>query len=138
MNPKKVKDFTEEVAEKLNLDKELVEDLTTFFWEQVRENLSKLSATHIQLYKFGIFRSRPKQIKKQLKKYGDMKVALETSTKYSDKKKQDIYKEIDDKLNLLGHNFEMWLKNYAARQDHWANRFKQEKKNVEIKGPLAE
>ena len=55
MRPKKAKEFIPEVAEELNVSKELVEDVILYYWREVRKSLSGLKHSRIHLTNLGDF-----------------------------------------------------------------------------------
>lgn len=55
MRPKKAKDFIPEVAEELNLSTDLVEDLISYYYQEVRKSLSGLKHTRVHVTNLGDF-----------------------------------------------------------------------------------
>ena len=55
MKPKKAKEFIPELATKLNLSENLVEDIIDFYWQDVRKSLSSLKHSRIHLTNLGDF-----------------------------------------------------------------------------------
>ena len=53
MRPKSHKSFFEDVAKEVNVHKDVVDDLVTFYYGKVRKNLSNLSDTHINVAGLG-------------------------------------------------------------------------------------
>lgn len=55
MRPKKAKEFIPEIAQELDISKELVEDLVLYYWREVRKSLSGLKHSRIHLTNLGDF-----------------------------------------------------------------------------------
>lgn len=55
MRAKKSKEFIPDVANKLNLSEELVEDLVNCYWQEIRKSLSGLKHVRIHLTNLGDF-----------------------------------------------------------------------------------
>ncbi len=55
MRPKKAKDFIPDVAEQLHLSEDVVKDVISFYWQDIRKNLSSLSHSRIHLTNLGDF-----------------------------------------------------------------------------------
>lgn len=55
LKPKKAKEFIPELATKLNLSENLVEDIIDFYWQDVRKSLSSLKHSRIHLTNLGDF-----------------------------------------------------------------------------------
>lgn len=55
MHPKKAKDLIVETAEILNLSEKTIEDITSYYWQEVRKSLSGLKHQRIHLTNLGDF-----------------------------------------------------------------------------------
>lgn len=55
MKPKKAKELIPEVAKELQMSEQLIKDVTTFYWEEVRKNLSSLKHSRIHITNLGDF-----------------------------------------------------------------------------------
>ncbi len=55
MNPKKAKDLLPELSEKLNLPDQLLRDLTDFYWDENRRDLTSLEHLHVIVPHLGTF-----------------------------------------------------------------------------------
>lgn len=55
MRPKKAKQFIPELASELNLPVEMVEDVISYYWREVRKSLSGLKHTRVHLTNLGDF-----------------------------------------------------------------------------------
>ncbi len=88
MIPKKPKVIAKQVSEELDIEQSLVEDLTDFFYKDVRTTLSSLEQLRINLPGLGIFQMRKTSVVKMIKKYDAIckKQSTETFTKYHNKK----------------------------------------------------
>jgi len=97
MNPKKVKKIYEAVAEDLNLNKDLVEDLVEFYYKDVRKLLTNLEYPRINVDGLGQFVSKPKAVSGSIEKITKSLDDHDTSTfkAYHNKKAMEV------KLDLL-------------------------------------
>ena len=55
MRPKKAKDFIPEVAKQLSLPQNLIEDVVSYYWQEVRKSLSALKHSRIHITNLGDF-----------------------------------------------------------------------------------
>lgn len=69
MTPNKYKDFVSAVAEKMSLSEELVEDIISFYWKEIRRQLDNPEELELNLRNFGRFIIRPKHLFEQIKTY---------------------------------------------------------------------
>ena len=58
MNPKKAKQFIPQVAEELSLQESLVEDVISYYWQEVRKSLSKLKHNRVHITNLGDFTTK--------------------------------------------------------------------------------
>lgn len=69
MTPKKHKVIIEETAKQLDIDINLVQDITSFYWSKVRKSLSNLDAAAINIEGLGKMYIKPLTLKKVTEKY---------------------------------------------------------------------
>jgi hypothetical protein len=88
MIPKKPKVITNQVAEELNIDQALVDDLIDFYYKDIRTALSNLEHLRINLPGLGQFQMRKPNVLKLIKKYESIvkKFSTDTFTSYHNKK----------------------------------------------------
>lgn len=55
MRPKKAKEFIDEVAQKTNLSKEVVDSVISFYYRELRQHLSSLSSNRVHVTNLGDF-----------------------------------------------------------------------------------
>lgn len=55
MRPKKAKEFIDDVAKETNLSKDVVESVISFYYRQLRQNLSSLSHNRVHVTNLGDF-----------------------------------------------------------------------------------
>jgi len=55
LKPKKAKEFIPDVADKLALSKELVEDVIDYYWREVRKSITTVTHSRIHLTNLGDF-----------------------------------------------------------------------------------
>ena len=69
MNPKKAKDLIKPTAQIEGVSEALVKDLTTFFWKDVRKELSEVKTPNLIVQGLGTFRARPWTLPNSILKY---------------------------------------------------------------------
>ena len=62
MNPKKPKEFIKPTADALKVSETLVDDVTAFYWSQVRKALSDIESPSITVTNLGTFKVRYNKI----------------------------------------------------------------------------
>ena len=68
MNPKKYKEFKKGIAEELKIHPDVVDDFVSFYYNEVRKNLSSLSATHVWIQGLATFSMKKAKLQKSIKK----------------------------------------------------------------------
>lgn len=69
MIPKKPKHFIEPTSEVLNLPQGLVDDVVSFYWSNVRKELSKLESPSVTINNLGTFKIRFNKLDKVQEKH---------------------------------------------------------------------
>lgn len=72
MRPKKAKELIAEVASELNVSPDLVKDVTSFYWGNVRKSLSSLSYPIVHISSLGDFYFKNWKLEEEIKKYQDI------------------------------------------------------------------
>ena len=92
MNPKKANKLYKPVAEELQVDETLVEDLVEFMYKNVRQNLTGLTHPRINLEGLGHFTARPFSVRKGIERAQKVLSNHDTSTfsAYHNKKQLDV------------------------------------------------
>jgi len=67
--PKNSKHFIQPTADELNYDKTIVEDVISFFYEDVRRTLVEMRGPNIQVENLGSFKVRNNKIPRLINKY---------------------------------------------------------------------
>jgi hypothetical protein len=104
MIPKKPKHLYKEISEDLDMSETLVDNFMTFYYKDVRSNLSKLSHTKVNIDGLGVMHVKGKTIKSLLVSLSDKLERIGTSTfaKYFNRKtieaRLKLVKVIDEKL----------------------------------------
>jgi nucleoid DNA-binding protein len=101
MNPKKVKKIYEAVAEDLNLNKDLIEDLVEFYYKDVRKLLTNLEYPRINVDGLGQFVAKPKAVSGSIDKITKSLDDHDTSTfkAYHNKKAMEVKLDLLTKLH---------------------------------------
>ena len=100
MNPRKAKRIYEVVAEDLNLNKDLVEDLVEFYYKDVRKLLTNLEYPRINVDGLGQFVAKPKAVSGSIDKITKSLDDHDTSTfkAYHNKKAMEV--KLDQLIKL--------------------------------------
>ena len=72
MNPKKYKNFKENIAEEVGVHENVVEDFITFYYSHLRKNLSNLTYPRIFVDGLGTFVLRKQKLEKTIKRNKDI------------------------------------------------------------------
>jgi nucleoid DNA-binding protein len=116
MIPKKPQAIIDQVSEELNLPKTLVDDIVSFYYKEIRKNLSSLEHPKINLKGLGDFVVLRNPVNRQIDKYTNLcKVyARDTFNAYHN------IKLAESKLERLAHakkNIEEFSKQKRAFRD---------------------
>jgi nucleoid DNA-binding protein len=68
LKPKSYKDFKKDLAEKVGVHPDVVDDFITFYYAKIRKNLSELSYPSIAIHGLGTFHLRRQVLDKAIKK----------------------------------------------------------------------
>lgn len=100
MQPHKSKEFIIPTAEKLGYSKNLIEDITSFYWQSVRTALSKPENIGVTVSNFGVFNIKPWKLDQFIIKYqGIVKhTNVDTYMMYASMKQLEKKKLIVDQL----------------------------------------
>ena len=113
MKPKNHKSFFENVAKEVNVHKDVVDDLITFYYSKIRKSLSDLEDTHINVAGLGTFILRKKRLEKNIKKNKDIIGNLEKMTY----KGYDKYVPVKNKLKKMENALDMLNKKIQQKKD---------------------
>ena len=117
MKPKSHKSFFKDVAQEIEVHKDVVDDLVTFYYNKVRKSLSELIDTNVNIAGLGTFSLRKKKLEKAIKRQKDILGNLEKMTY----KGYDKYVPVKNKLKQMENALEMLDKKINDK-----NKFKNE------------
>ena len=100
MNPRRPKRIYQEVAEELNIDKDLVEDLVEFYYKDVRKLLSNLEYPRINVDGLGQFVAKPKTVTNAIEKISKSLENYDTSTFKGYHNKKGMENKLEQLLKL--------------------------------------
>jgi len=92
LKPKKTKLFITPVSSKLQVTEDLVKDLTSFYWKEVRINLMNLEHANLSIKKLGMFKAKSWRIDD---------IIYELKNKYEYIKTPDTIKKFQAKQDYL-------------------------------------
>lgn len=103
MLPKKSRLFIKPTADQLGLDSKFVDDVTDFYWKEIRKATSNLVAPVINIANFGSFRIKESKLEEQKRKY---KYYLDTNdpsnmTFNKHKVRADVEQRVDQIDNMI-------------------------------------
>tara|TARA_R110002020_G_scaffold4711_2_gene20482 strand:+ start:2147 stop:2467 length:321 start_codon:yes stop_codon:yes gene_type:complete len=105
------------VAQEIEVHKDVVDDLVTFYYNKVRKSLSELIDTNVNIAGLGTFSLRKKKLEKAIKRQKDILGNLEKMTY----KGYDKYVPVKNKLKQMENALEMLDKKINDK-----NKFKNE------------
>jgi len=113
LKPKNHKSFFKDVAKEIDVHKDVVDDLVTFYYGKLRKSLSDLKDTHINVAGLGTFILRKKRLEKNIKKNKDIIGNLEKMTY----KGYDKYVPVKNKLKQMENALDMLNKKIKQKKD---------------------
>lgn len=119
MLPHKSKKFIAPTAKKLECSENLVEDITSFYWQAVRTALSKPENVGVTVANFGVFSIKPWKLSQFMVKYeGIIKhTKVDTYMMYASIKQLEKKKLIVD--NLIAQLAELQVKKQSVKEKRY-------------------
>lgn len=119
MIPKKANSLYTEVAEDLNVDKQLIENTVEFFYKEVRTLLSNLSHPRINVDGLGQFAVKNYSVRKGIEKYTKQLKNHDTSTfsAYYNKKSIEVKLDLLIKMEKVLTEQELKKENFKKKKD---------------------
>jgi len=127
--PRKSKEFIKPTAEKLGCSEQLVDDVRSFYWQQVRNSLSNPNSIGVMIADFGSFNIKPWKLNQFIIKYERIvqNTDLNTFQKFAAVKQLEKKKLIIDKL--IEQVAELKLKKQSVKEKRY------EKTNKDLENP---
>jgi hypothetical protein len=97
MIPKKPNILYQQVAEDLNIPESLVDTFMTFYYKELRKNLSELNYSKVNIDGLGVMTVKPRTVEGLINKYTNRVEKLNTNTLTS----YNYKKRVEDKIELL-------------------------------------
>lgn len=126
MLPKKSKEFVKPTAEKLQVDEQLVEDVTGFYYSRLRKMLVNLEYPLIQVEGLGVLRASRKKLPQLLARHYKH---LQVLTKDTFTQMQ-MRKEVSEKIERVNNMIELMHKERVRRHE-FMTKHGRYKKNLE-------
>jgi hypothetical protein len=104
MIPKKAKTFIPKVAEELEIDQELVENIFNFFWDDVSKIMRNIEHTRVYIEQLGEFKIKHWLLTKKILEYTDI-VEKNKAQTFSQKMKKEDDKSLLKKMIALQEVF---------------------------------
>lgn len=116
MLPRKSKEFIKPTAEALGHSEKMVDDITTFYWQQVRNKLSNPTNIALTVANLGVFKIKSWKLNQFIVKYQRIidHTELDTFQKFAAVKQLEKRKLIID--NLISQFKEQELKKQSVKQ----------------------
>jgi len=117
MIPKKPKDLYKDVSEDLDVSETLVDNFMTFYYKDLRKNLSSLSHTKINIDGLGVMHVKAKTIRSLIVSLSEKleRIGTNTFSKYFNRKKiesrLELIKEMHEKLEQDKLKKQIFIKN---------------------------
>ena len=127
MIPRKPKDLYKQVAEDMNISETLVDNFMTFYYKEVRKNLTELKYSKINLDGLGVMTVKPKTVEGLINKYTCRfdKLNTDTFASYFNKKR------IETKLDRLNN-----IKSILDQEKQLKEKFLKNKQDGKAGGDL--
>lgn len=134
--PKKSSEFFKKTAEECQVTEQLVDDLITFYWQELRRVLSNCEATDVIVTGLGTFKARSWKINEILQKHENIinkyKINVEKGDKISFYK-YSIVKEVEENMNRI-----IGLQKLIEEQENKKQSVKQKRYAQKVKNNLEE
>lgn len=102
MNPKKVKLITKKTSEELNISESTVDDVISFYWNQVRNEIVNVNSISIRINSLGTFHIKNWKLKSVIEKYEKTIKSLDKyENKYMTFQRHAILANTKDRLKKL-------------------------------------
>lgn len=124
------KDIYKAVAEKYNLDLELVEKIGSFTWTDLNERIADFKNREIYMYKLGVWKFRKVKGQEYLNYLRKEITKIRKNSKYSEKEKDRLINKITDKIGKIVILLKEWETIIEER-----DQFKNEQNNRDISKP---
>lgn len=124
------KDIYKAVAEKYNLDLELVEKIGSFTWADLNERIADFKNREIYMYKLGVWKFRKVKGQEYVDHLRKEITKIRKNPKYSEKEKDRLISKITDKIGKIVILLKEWETIIEERQQ-----FKDEQNNRDISKP---
>jgi nucleoid DNA-binding protein len=118
MIPKKPKLLYKQVAEEMNISEVLVDNFMTFYYKEIRKNLSELNYTKINIDGLGVMAIKPRTVDGLINKYKSKieRLTTDTISNYHFKKR------LEDRVELLLKTKEMLEFDKQVKEDFLKNK----------------
>ena len=100
MLPKNNKHFIKPTADELDQDVDLVNDVVSFFYKDVRKNLVNMSGPNLQIENLGSFKAKKNELPKLIAKYTKHLDVLKPETFNQVRLQKSIQTKLDKVLTL--------------------------------------
>jgi hypothetical protein len=129
MIPKKAKTFIPKVAEELEIDQELVENIFNFFWDDVSKIMRNIEHTRVYIEQLGEFKIKHWLLTKKILEYTDI-VEKNKAQTFSQKMKKEDDKSLLKKMITLQEVFAEEYSNKLIKKQQ-RNEYTGSKKDLE-------
>lgn len=102
------KDIYKAVAEKYNLDLELVEKVGSFTWSDLNDRISEFKNREIYMYKLGVWKFRKVKGQDYVNNLRKELTQIRKNSKLSEKEKEKLINKITDKITKLVKLLNEW------------------------------
>jgi len=112
LRPRKAKELIPQIAIDLNISEELIKDVTSFYWEEIRKNLTSLSHTKIHIESLGDFTLKHWKLDKKIE---SLNKAIENNNTRGTLILTDRYK-LKESIDMLS-NLKLLLEEERQKKD---------------------
>jgi len=122
--PRKANTLYKEVAKKLDVSEELVEDMTSYYWKAIRKLLSEGETNRVFVVEFGTFTVAVLKAKNKLKYYNNLLFTLKPTTfnkctmiNNITKHRDRLIKIIDKSMKVIDNDIKSNIKRKKLRDE---------------------
>lgn len=130
MNPKKANEIFKTVVQEQSLDPNLVQDLTNFYWSEVRRAITDIPYPRININNLGIFEIRKIPLENTIKRYERFRNKIPVN----EFKKYTLYSKISDRIAVLENAKYLMEQGANKKQEIKSLRNEQSNQNLETQG----
>lgn len=137
--PKKPSDFYKQIAEEYEVTEDLVADIVSFYWKEIRKTLSNCEVHNVKVDGLGTFKAKEWKIPEVLERHRLIMNKYQTGVKEGEKisfYKFSIFKDVQENMQKIEALQKLIEGDHVKKQGVKQKRYAQKvKNNLEEPGP---